>query len=343
MKKRENSLRYFEIDALRGLAMLSMVIIHTNAYFRDIKIADFLWDANQFAVPVFIFCSAYIFFKKQRPFNHVSGWFFYIKQRFIRLLVPYYIFAGVYIFLTLLKEPTKITASYLTQSFFLVGGIDINWLILLFLIFSFIMPVLAYVAKKSLVLFCLLALISALTALLLVFFPFSFNYRLIMWVPWLTIVFMGWFFVRYENRKILWVVGPLISLLFFLSLRAVQRNLGHSLIMFDNKYPPNLYHLSYGALAVFILFFLAKKGAFNFLPLKKVLEFLSLHSFPVYFIHWIIIYALTLFFKIKFQWVGFFLTVLFLTLMVQVVIQAFIFFLRYTGGRLFEYWRARAD
>src|SRR5579864_4521172 len=140
--------RFSEIDDMRGLAILAMVLIHTNAYFLSDKIAETLWNYSQFAVPVFLFCSSYIFFRN-RPTHGVMLPFTYIKKRFMRLLIPYYIFAVIYILVSYFEEPAKITGQYILQSLFLVGGIDINWLILLFLFLTFLMPIFTYLEEKQ--------------------------------------------------------------------------------------------------------------------------------------------------------------------------------------------------
>ncbi len=334
--------RYFEIDALRGLAILAMILIHTNAYFLNNKIADWLWDFNEWAVPVFIFCSAYIYFKKPPPLKNLGDFFSYIKKRFLRLLRPYYLFALIYLLISLTKDRTNLAPSFIIPTLTINGGtLDINWLVLLFLVFAFLMPIIYYLAAKKKVWFYGFFSLSLLSSIVFIFYKFPANYRLIMWLPWSLIIFFSWLLVKNENSNRFLIGGAAVSLIMLFIVRQIKIALHQSLIQYQNKYPPNFYHLIYGVSFIFILFFLAKKGLFNFQPGKMLLTFLSRYSFPIYFIHYLIIYILTVIWQWRFNgWVDFFLWVFVSSLITQVVVNAS---QRYIMARRFEYWPVRAS
>ena len=340
MKHAAKAGRLIHVDMLRGLAMVAMISIHTNAYFLSNKVAGFLWDLGQFAVPLFIFCSGYLFFKKD---FHIRLYFHYIKKRFRRFLVPYYFFLIFYLSLVYLKEPAKITFKYFLENLLVIGGVDINWLVLLFICFSFILPPFYHLVHKHKSWFYFFVFISFFSSLTLVFFSFPFNYRLIMWLPWFLIIIFSYWLVKNEKNNLLQLAVFIFFVFTFLLLRYLQVINHHSLIQYYNKYPPNLYHLSYGIIFIIGLFWLTKRKEFNFFPLKKLLEFLSVNSYSIYFIHILVIYIITVFFKLKLTWVGFFITVLLSTIFVQVVINKTIFFLRYKVSQQSECWPVRAD
>jgi len=158
----------------------------------------------------------------------------------------------------------------------------------------------------------------------------------------LIIIFSYWL-VKNEKNNLLQLAVFIFFVFTFLLLRYLQVINHHSLIQYYNKYPPNLYHLSYGIIFIIGLFWLTKRKEFNFFPLKKLLEFLSVNSYSIYFIHILVIYIITVFFKLKLTWVGFFITVLLSTIFVQVVINKTIFFLRYKVSQQSECWPVRAD
>ncbi|MBD3840001.1 MAG: acyltransferase family protein, partial [Epsilonproteobacteria bacterium] len=117
-----------DIDNLRGLAMISMMVIHACSYFLKTKEVYLLWNYLQWAVPVFLFCSFYLSLKDKRPTNYL--------KRLKRLFIPYWIFLFVYFLLLYFFEKKNFSFQYLRANIFLYRGIDFNWLVLLFLYFT---------------------------------------------------------------------------------------------------------------------------------------------------------------------------------------------------------------
>lgn len=315
------------IDMLRGIAIVVMILLHTNAYFLNNPFSFFTWDWGQFAVPVFIFCSAYIFFQKQYSFSTFSDFFQYAKKRVARLLIPYYIFVAVYSGLVYLKEPAKITPLYIFQNLTLTGGIDINWLVLLFVYFIFIMPFIQWCINKNKLLFIIYSSLSVIFSFLLILNSnfLILSYRFVMWLPWSLLIIANYFIVKYEKSlKIILGIFS-VSTIVFIALFFVQKFLGHSTVQYYNKYPPNLYHLAFGISSTIIAFWVGKNNWLSLPLLKQLLSFLSKHSYSIYFIHYSIIFFLTVFTKIKFSWVTFFLYVFVLSLLMQVVINKIVY------------------
>jgi hypothetical protein len=320
--KKNNLARLDFIDMLRGLAIVVMILLHTNAYFLKNPISFFTWDWGQFAVPVFIFCSSYIFFQKQYVFTSVEDFFRYVKKRIIRLLIPYYIFVVVYFGLIYFQNPAKLTIKYILQTITLTGGIDINWLVLLFIYFIFIMPFIQLISKKQLV-FIIYSLLSVIFSFILILKSkfLNLDYRFVMWLPWSLLIIANFFMVKYEKNKRIVFSIFLINVIVFVVLYFFQKYLGHSTVQYYNKYPPNIYHIAFCIWSTIIVCWIAKKGLFSFFPTKQILSFISKNSYSLFFIHYCIIFFLTVFTKIKFNWITFFTVVLFLSIFIQFVIN----------------------
>jgi len=68
------------------------------------------------------------------------------------------------------------------------------------------------------------------------------------------------------------------------------------------------------------LSFILKAKFFLFSPIKVSLSFLSRKSYSLFFIHRLVIYVLTVFYKISFTWISFFVCVLVITIIIQLIL-----------------------
>jgi len=309
--------RLLEIDDIRGISIFVMILIHTNAYFMADKIAFFTLEISQFAVVAFIFCSSYLFYLKYKT-ESVKEFMDHFVKRVKRLVIPYYIFFAVYILFVYLKEPAKLTADYVVRNLTFTGGLDFNWLVLLFIELAILMPLFKIwdeKHKKVLYVYIIVAVISSI-----IFLKYSPHplYRYIMWLPWSLIVIYTMFFDRIRKHPpLFWGLTSIFLALFLISRQYFLIPLGHSLRQYDNKYPPNLYHLSYCLVELNILYFLAQRGVFAIT--RKYIHFLSLYSYQIYFLHLLVIFTITVFYHFNFNWVTFFLATLSITSILQFV------------------------
>lgn len=314
--------RLFEIDDIRGISIIVMILIHTNVYFLQNPISYTTLEISQFAVVAFIFCSSYLFYQKKQEYSWRT-FFFHLWSRIKRLIIPYWIFFIVYYLLLLIKEPKKLTTFYLIQNIFVIGGIDFNWLVLLFIQMAILMPFISYLAekrKKLLYVYTALAFFSSLIFLKYTPLPY---YRSIMWLPWsLVLVYTFYFDRMWKSKKIFFLITLLSAGIFIITQQFILPSLHHSLYMYNNKYPPNIYHLTYGFFSVNILFFLSKLGVFSHKYTRTIIHFFSLYSYSLFFIHLLVIYAVTVFFHIKFTWVTFFLSVITISTLIQLLFNA---------------------
>ena len=314
-----------EIDDIRGISIILMILIHTNAYFLADKISYDTLELSQFAVVAFIFCSAYLFYLKQQ----VYGWkefFSHLWKRVKRLVVPYYIFFAIYFLIVIVKQPKYLDVSYLSQNIFLYGGLDFNWLVLLFIELAILMPFISYLFEKKRPLFYLYSALALASSLLfLKYTPLSY-YRAIMWLPWsLILIYTYLFDLLRKDTKLFLGITALSLLLYYILPIVALKPLGHSLYMYDNKYPPNLYHLVYGIFCVNILYILSQWKFFSNTIVQKIFHFFSIYSYSIFFIHIVVIYIVTVPFHFHFNWITFFLAVTGITVLVQLAVNKSIY------------------
>lgn len=319
--------RNINIDYLRGLSIFVMVFLHTSSYYLNASLVKILWDYGHFAVAVFIFCSVYVFFIKDFKFN-LKYIFAYIKKRILRLIIPYYVFLFFHIILLFIGG-SKITLSYIVKSITLTGGIDLSWLILLFIQLIPIMILIKYLAEKRKTLFYLYTIISLTSALVFVFYKLPFNYKFIMWLPWSSVVCFTWLLYYFEKKSWFYYMTSFFFFSYFILSRTMLDITNSSLVLIKNKYPPNFYVISYGLLFITILYYLSKKGVFSVFLINKFLNFLSINSYSIFFIHVLVIYTIRKFVGgNNFNWIGFF-AIVFIT---TIAIQCFINVLRRKGA-----------
>jgi hypothetical protein len=104
------------------------------------------------------------------------------------------------------------------------------------------------------------------------------------------------------------------------SLLIQQTPLDH----YRNKYPPNLYHISFGVISIIILFYLCKIiDSYSHKSFKKAIIFFSTYSYQIFFTHFMIIYFLTVIVKISGTWESFYIRVLLITVVTQLIINYF--------------------
>lgn len=314
--------RDVNVDNLRGLAMVLMILTHSLAPYWANKTARFIWEWSHFSVPLFVFCSIIIFFARSFSFNW-KNFFEYIKKRFIRLLIPYYIYLFAHYVLRFILNNHELSWSSIKQSIYLWFG-GSSWLVFLFLALSILSPIIFYFYKKNKPLFYFYGLLSFFSTIYFSFFGFS-DYKKIMWLPWSIFLYFCIFFLKLKKNKL----NVLISFIFFSAVFVIlfithfYRN--NTTSLFQNKYPPNLYYLSFGFAAISLLYYLSGAGLFKGKFLHYVLSFFSRHSYSIFFIHVLVISIfdwtnLRIIFPVL-KWYNYFFVVIIFTYSVQLLIN----------------------
>ncbi len=283
------SSRNTTIDFLRGLAVLLMIFVHATAYFWRDKTVYMLWDYTHIIVPLFVFCSAFIFFQKEKP---VLLSFEYIFKRLKRLVFPYYIYLVLFVVLGLVSNPQGVTFEKIIKQILLGQGRDIGWLVILFTYLLFLIPIIHFMYKAKKGLFIILAIASTSSTVLLLFYTVPVPFRFVMWLPWSFFLIQTLLFSQYHANKYV-AIGTLAfsSLAFFLS-RDILLGQHKTLVLTENKYPPNLYYLSYGIFFTTIFYYfhiVINKNEFYKNHIQKWFNFLSNHSYSLFFIHFLFV------------------------------------------------------
>jgi len=296
--------RAFDIDFLRGIAILVMIATHVYGLHLGNSFNFAIWNWSHFVVPGFLFCSGFVLSLSKTDLfttpKHILMW---IKKRALRLLVPYYIYFFLH-FLLFLTFPQIFNnfhfsknLDFILHSLTFSGGISVSWLPILFIELTLLFPILSYFKKKS-----LLVPFESIILVLIVLYTrnrFQIPYQsLTHWILWLFPFVLGILFssLQEQVRKRAYLFGFLILLPIFLFLWQQSPDL----ILTHHKYPPDLYYLSYTLglefLILFASFYLLKISG-----LTKIIFFFSQNSYRIFFIHFII---LDFVFSLSRDWTG---------------------------------------
>lgn len=287
-KKRNNT-----IDMLRGLSILVMIYIHTSTWYAsEHPFMHWSWDLTHFAVSAFVFCSAYLFFLKDSVPASAREFISYLGKRIKRLVIPFYIFFAVLLIFMFFLQPDAISWKYFYKTVFLLGGRDESWLVLLFIYLMILLPIVGYFFHRVRWAFIMYGCIAVLSAGIFLFFPYEGSYRFIMWLPWSVIVYFAWVFVRGPKKPIFYTILAFVFSGLFLSLSFYFLSVDETTVLTKHKYPPDLLYLSYGMLIITILFALLERFPIKKGVVERSVQFFSLYSYSIFFIHTIVIYVL---------------------------------------------------
>jgi len=310
--------RLAELDDIRGLSIIVMILIHTNAYFLSNQWAYMSREISQFAVVAFLFCSSYLSIQKPFP-SSVSALLPYIFKRTKRLIIPFFIFFTLYILFMNFAVGKQFSQKYILDSILLIGGIDFNWLVLLFIQLMIITPLLYYLFSQKKIIFLFYSIISfASSVLFLTLTPLSY-YRGIMWLPWsLVVIYTFYFDTLWKNKRLFFLITVLFGIIFISTQQLVLLPLHRSFSMYSNKYPPNIYHISYSLFMLNILYYVSQAKLFSFSFVQKIVHFFSINSYTLFFIHIIVIEGVWKWIR-PHNWILFFLLVTGISVVIQII------------------------
>ncbi len=308
------------IDFLRATAIFLMIFLHTIAYYLAIPSINLLWDVLHFVVPIFLFYSLSLFYTKYQNIDVktiLSG----IKKRLSRLFIPYYIFLIIASAIIYFFDRHNFTFDYFINSFLLIGGVDINWIILLFVIFTVLQPLLLYIRHRSYLLWNLFMAISFISTVVLLFYqPSTINYKLYFWIPWSIFLFYSYYHAHTKNRKLFYIINIICGVVLFFLSRFILVTQVKTLSLYKNEYPPNLYHLAYGFVILNFIFLIYPQKDLLPASIKKIIQFISINSYSLFFIHWLLIRIFAFYgFPWKYSWYLFFIAILISSLVIQYI------------------------
>lgn len=285
--------RFEHIDFLRAIGIIGMIAIHTLSRNLINQTNYFFWNWLHFVEVAFVFCSGYVltalYKDKLTSLSMTLSWY---KKRLLNLLVPFWIYLAAH-YLLMIFFPSffsglglKLSSDFIIKSVTLVGGIDLGWLPLLFIQLALIFPILIYLSKKrKLFITFILLIVGFVTFFTLFTFPRS-DYRWAMWIGWSLMLLVSMYVIKKEDNKKLGLIS-LMSLIGFIGLSLILNHYHKSFQLTDNKYPPNFYFLAYGMIFTPLLIFVSKIPSVG--HLKSFNKFLSVNSYALYFIHYIVL------------------------------------------------------
>lgn len=299
-EKINNINRFSHIDFLRALAILVVIIIHVLSDNLTSPLTRFLWNYLHFIIVAFIFCSGYVMYALFAPkLTTIASIFPWYKKRLFRLLIPLYWYllahyALIFFFPRFFSGlGLEFSWKYLLASITLVGGSNLNWLPLLFLQLAVLFPILVFAFQKKRVLFWWYIVFAVCTTVGFTIWQFPYSqYRYFMWIPWSLFLVLPWYFYTRETKRMTSIPYLFLSFMsgyaFFL-LFLVWSHIGRSLTLIDNKYPPNLFYITYESCISFMLLALAPWKIFQKKWLVGIYTYISQHSYALFFIHYIVL------------------------------------------------------
>lgn len=296
--------RFDEIDFLKAIAIIIVMITHVLSYNLGNQITNIIWNYLHFVVPAFIFCSGFVTYQKYKNTSWTvsSSWQWFTK-RIPRLVLPYYLVILLHYTLWYLV-PHIFSGNGLTKSIDFVlrstvfVGVDYGWLPLLFIELMFVTPLYLNAFKKrgTRLLSIGISLASALT---LLFIHIPVDFRIVMWLPWSLILLLSFAAAEHkDNRTSLiptrtaYIVSICFSLTAWLFIDSFLHFHGRQTTLTLHKYPPDIYYLSYGAGLGSILLLIEHILRPRIGVLRNMFRWLSAYSYELFFAHYLVIDAL---------------------------------------------------
>ncbi len=330
--------RFDEVDILRAFGIIGIILIHILTYNLGSPINKFLWNNLQFVVISFVFASGFVLaYFYENAFTSISKILSWYKKRFIRLLVPFYLYLILHNVLWLAFPDIfsglglSKSIDYFVKSALLFGGTNYNFLVVLFIVLTLLFPLFTNFFNRKKILY-FYVFVSIIITLIFTFFgsPYSL-YRFTMWIPWsLVLIFAMYIAIKSKmdkntidtNKRYLFF-GTLFFIL-FLGLYVLNSNMGKSLFFYSHKYPPDFYYLFFGLFLTCLSLLIGKLEIWQNKFLKQIYLFISKNSYYIFFIHYIILDAVlvlareNLFFKNPFiQFITIFFSTIFIILILN--------------------------
>jgi peptidoglycan/LPS O-acetylase OafA/YrhL len=301
--------RYSWVNALRGYAIVMVVLVHTSQVFKVSNFIKIISDRCDLGVQLFFIMSSFTLFNSYSKRIVLEGdslvQNFFIR-RFFRI-APYYYVAGLtYVFFKLFVKNNPINIKNLIANFTFTNGVylpginDIppgGWSIGVEMLFYLFIPILyrylnslnrAIVAFLALVICSILinhSYIAYTTAFLDCIWEDYNKWSLYFWLPNQLPVFVLGIVLYYINKKVIlsYNFGQIllgISIVLFAVL---------SLISFSAEYPFYFFKKEYIYGIIFVLFAVGLYTTNNKVLINSFIQKIGIVSFSVYLNHFLII------------------------------------------------------
>lgn len=270
--------RDYKIDFLKAIGVCLIILAHTT-------IPEVVSQFRSFDVPLMVIISAILANRTYKSGNTLQ----YIKKRFIRLIIPTYIFLIVFFMIMLVFQRNNLTLELIVNSFLLQKNDSIGfvWIILVYFMCAILIPFINKInIKKTKNIICIF--IIYITYEILAYFKIGFEYNI--WysifyyiIPYGIITIIGYNYEKLTKKeKITLLVGNFIVNIIFLLINLLVNN--KYVLYTDYKYPPTIYFLTYGIVVSIVLLEIVQNTDFKIYK-SKFVEFIAQNSLWIYLIH----------------------------------------------------------
>jgi len=270
MKNRNDS-----VDVLRWLALTGIIIVHSEP-------SVFWQQIRSFDVPLMVIISAFCFASGKRVLNKKQYYF----KRFVRLVVPTWIFLFFYYFVSYLfgeniEMTTVISRFSLITSWYL-------WIVRILFVMALIAPFLLSLSEsmppKHIIMACIALLV--ITELLSSVSDNYYYIVFIMFFPYIVYYILG-INIKQVSEKIILKFGVASLLAYVIIAIFLSYSNNEYVLTGQYKYPPQIYYSSY-ALGMSAVLWYYKDRMVSFLEkirLRQFAVFVGSHTFWIYLWH----------------------------------------------------------
>lgn len=303
--------RDLSIDLFRFIGLAAIILAHSD-------IPKLLFQLRNFDVPLMVFVSGYSAYHFSTKSKDT---FAYVSDRFLRLVVPTWIFVTLYAVLRWTLGD-GISTGDVIESYLMTGGPLGVWIIRIFFFMSLLTPIMMRVAQKDsnlILLFVIIAIILVANEIVSQYFkelprPRTIPVRLVFIFllyncSYGAVLFFGIIWNKLNrNGQYLFTFACLTC---FLSLAAYHLYISGEFVWTQEyKNPPMIYYLSFALLIISILFIFKDSKLVQTLSQFRLITFIGSHTLWIYLWHWLFLYFYDELLPSMDQWIFKFLFIL---------------------------------
>lgn len=284
--------RDLRLDYIRVIGILLVIMAHTS-------LNNYVSNIRPFDVAMLV-CVAGASYSFSKPITSFKEYLNYLKKRFIRLVIPVWLFLTFYFALTFLLSGEMIYSfSTMASTYLLLNGIGYVWIFRIMLMMALINPLLRIISdkinssfSKALMLELSLLFFNELLAIICIYvFGDSILFKIIKmtvcyFIGYGILSIMGMIFIKLKTNDLvkLIVINGVIVLLSTYIYGVFSPS--------DFKYPPMAQFICYGLFACILFYLLFSWKTSSNVTINKAIVWLSKYSLNVYLAHILVIFLL---------------------------------------------------
>ena len=282
--------RDLRLDYIRVIGILLVIMAHTS-------LNNYVSNIRPFDVAMLV-CVAGASYSFSKPITSFKEYLNYLKKRFIRLVIPVWLFLTFYFALTFLLSGEMIYSfSTMASTYLLLNGIGYVWIFRIMLMMALINPLLRIISdkfnssfSKALMLELALLILNELLGIICIYvFGDSILFKIIKmtvcyFIGYGILSIMGMIFIKLKTNDLvkLIVINGVIVLLSTYIYGVFSPS--------DFKYPPMAQFICYGLFACILFYLLFSWKTSSNVTINKAVVWLSKYSLNVYLAHILVIF-----------------------------------------------------